>query len=262
VDSAACVQYGIVPKHLHGKMVDSIYWTIRTNQLYKNDLMLLDLLATNAWKRPIYFAAPSSVNHCVAIDSFCLVQGWVYKFMPVKADSNDYIKGMGGIDALTSYDILKNKCAWGNLNDPGVYVDPESLNNSVRPKTNFMRVAQSLQEQGMNAEAVEMLDTYIRFFPDEKVPFDMYMLPFAEIYYKAGATEKANQLVERVAEICSQDLDYYASYPPAYNTYFEEETQTALGMIRRMTMLATQFKQEELASRMDSLFNMKIGSYK
>ncbi|MEI6437101.1 MAG: DUF2723 domain-containing protein, partial [Bacteroidota bacterium] len=66
VDSAACVKYGIVPKHLQGKMVDSIYWTIRSNQLYKNDLMLLDLLASNKWERPLYFAAPSSVSHCVA----------------------------------------------------------------------------------------------------------------------------------------------------------------------------------------------------
>ncbi len=261
VDSAACVKYGIVPKHLHGKMVDSICWTIRSNQLYKNDLMLLDLLASNKWERPIYFAAPSSVNHCVAIDSFCLVQGWVYKFMPVKADNADYIQGMGGVDALTSYDILKNKCAWGNLNDPHVYVDPESLNNSVRPKTNFMRVAQSLQEQGKNKEAIEMLDIYIKYFPDSKVPFDMYMLPFAEIYYKAGATDKANKLVLRVAEIYSQNLDYYYSFAPVNTQYFEQDVQTSLGIIKRMSTMASENKQPELAAKIDGIFNMKIKSF-
>jgi hypothetical protein len=258
VDSAACVKYGIVPKHLHGKMVDSIYWTIRTNQLYKNDLMLLDLLASNKWERPIYFAAPSSVNHCVAIDSFCLVQGWVYKFMPVKADPNDYIQSMGGVDALTSYDILKNKCAWGNLNDPHVYVDPESLNNAVRPKTNFMRVAQSLLAQGKNKEAIEMLDIYIKYFPDSKVPYDMYMLPYAEIYYKAGAPDKANKLIARVAEICGQNLDYYYSFTPDNTNYFEQDIQTALGIIKRMSMVASENQQPELAAKIDTLFNMKI----
>ncbi|MEI7895912.1 MAG: DUF2723 domain-containing protein [bacterium] len=258
VDSAACVKYGIVPKHLQGKMVDSICWTIRSNQLYKNDLMLLDLLASNKWERPLYFAAPSSVNHCVAIDSFCLVQGWVYQFMPVKADSNDYIPNMGGVDAITSYNILKNKCAWGNLNDPHTYVDPESLNNAVRPKTNFMRVAQSLEQQGKMKEAVEMLDIYIKYFPDSKVPFDMYMLPYAEIYYKAGATDKANKLLERVADICSENLDYYNSFAPGNTEYFQQDVQTALGIIKRTAMVASQNKQAKLAEKLEAMFNMKI----
>ena len=261
VDSAACVKYGIVPKHLRGKMVDSICWTIKSNQLYKNDLMLLDLLASNKWERPLYFAAPSSVSHCVAIDSFCHVTGWVYKFMPVKAEDDDYISGMGGVDALTSYDILKNKCAWGNLSDPHVYVDPESLNNAVRPKTNFMRVAQSLMLQGKNREAIEMLDTYLKNFPDSKFPFDMYMLPFAEIYYKAGATDKANKLVERVSVIYSQNLDYYYAYSSQNRAYFQQDIQTSLGVLRRLSMLASENKQPALASKMDALFNTKLKSF-
>ena len=261
VDSAACVKYGIVPKHLQGKMVDSVYWKIRTNQLYKNDLMLLDLLASNKWQRPLYFAAPSSVNHCVAIDSFCLVQGWVYKFMPVKADSGDYIQSMGGVDAETSYDIMKNKCAWGNLSDPHVYVDPESLNNSVRPKTNIMRVAQSLLARGQNKEAIEMLDLYIKNFPDSKVPFDMYMLPYAEIYYKAGAPGNANKLIERIAQIYNQNLDYYYSFSPGRTQYFEQDVQTALGLIRRLSMVASENQQPQLAAKLDTMFNLKIKGY-
>ena len=262
VDSAACVRYGIVPKYLQGKMVDSICWTIRTNQLYKNDLMLLDLLASNKWERPLYFAAPSSVNHCVAIDSFCHVQGWIYKFMPVKANDADYINSMGGVDALTSYDILKNKCAWGNLNNPKVYVDPESMNNSVRPKTNFMRVAQALVEMGRKKEAIEMLDMYIKYFPDGQVPFDIYMLPYAEIYYKAGAPDKANKLIERVAEITDQNLVYYTSFTGQQAGYFDQEIQQSLGMLKRMSMTASENSQPELAAKLDKLFNQKVGTFK
>lgn len=261
VDSAACVKYGIVPKHLHGKMVDSICWTIKANQLYKNDVMLLDLLASNDWKRSLYFAAPSSVNHVAAIDSFCMVQGWVYKFMPVKADSADYIQGMGGVDAITSYDILQNKCKWGNLSDPHVYVDPESLNNTIRPRTNIMRVAKTLIAEGKKEQAIAVMDTYIKNFPDSKVPFDMYMLPYAEFYYEAGAIDKANRLMERLAEISSQNLDYYYSFTGAYRQYFEQDIQTALGILRRMSMVASDYHQTQLAAKMDTLFNMKLKSF-
>ena len=261
VDSAACVKYGIVPEHLRGKMVDTIYWTIRSNQLYKNDVMLLDLIASNKWKRPLYFAAPSSVNHCLAIDEFCQVTGWVYKFMPVKADTNDYIQGMGGVDGVTTYDIMKNRCAWGNLSDPHVYVDPESLNNAVRPKTNLMRAAQSLQDQGKSKEAVEMLDLYIKNFPDSKVPFDMYMLPYAEIYYRAGEPAKANKLIERVGEIYGQNLDYYASFGPSNRNYFDQDIQTAFGVIKRGSQLASTYKQTQVEAKLDAIFNKKINLF-
>jgi len=103
-----------------------------------------------------------------------------------------------------------------------------------------------------------MLDEYIRHFPDSKVPYDIYMLPYAEIYYKAGAPEKANQLIERVAAICNQNLDYYYSYTPGHTQYFEQDIQTTLGMMRRMSMVASQYQQPKLAAKLDTLFNMRM----
>jgi hypothetical protein len=261
VDSAACIKYGIVPKNLADKMVDTIYWTIKSNQLYKNDIMLLDLIASTNWTRPLCFAAPNSVNHCFNTDSFMLVQGWVYKFVPIKASPNDYIQGMGGVNTMLSYDILMNKCAWGNLNDPHVYVDPESMNNSVRPKTNILRTAQSLMEMGKKKEAVSLMDEYFKFFPDSKIPYDMYVLPYAELYFKGGENKKATALIERISEIYTQNLDYYFSFTGKNKEYYQQEIQTALGMIKRMNSLASQNNEPKLAAKMDSLFNLKVKSY-
>ena len=261
VDKDACLRNGIVPAYLKDKMVDTIYWTIRGNQVYKNDIMLLDFVATNNWTRPLYFSAPGSVNHVFNVEKYCLLCGYAYKFMPVKADSADYIQGMGGVDPLTSYDILMNKCKWGNLNDPHVYVDPESLNNAIRPRTSFMRTAQSLANMGKNKEASDLLDTYLKYFPDSKITFDLYMLPFSEIYYRTGDTAKANKIMARVGEIFGQNLDYYMSYPPNYRQYFQNDINTNFGMIRRIAMIARNNKQAKLAAKMDSLFNVKIKTY-
>ncbi len=260
VDKDACIKNGIVPLHLKDKMVDTIYWTIRGNQLYKNDIMLLDFVASNNWTRPLYFASPGSVNHVFNLEKFCSVTGWVYKFMPVPADSVDYIKGMGGVDALTSYDILMNRCKWGNLSDPHVYIDPESLNNSVRPKTNVMRVAQSLVSTGKKKEAVRLLNSYLNNFPDAKITYDMYMLPYADVYFKAGDTAKAIFLMRRVAQVFAQNLDYYMSYDPAYRQYFQNDVNTNMGMLRRISVMATENKQAKLAAEMDSLFKKRLKS--
>ena len=257
VDSAACVRNGIVPPYFADRIVDSIYWTIRSNQLYKNDVMLLDLVASTKWERPLYFAAPGSVAHVLSIDSFAVLEGYVYKFMPVRTDRSDRIAGLGTIDARGSYKRLKDM-KWGNLEDPKVYVDPESLNNAIRPKTNFIRVAQGLANLGLNKEAEEMLDTYIRYFPDSKIPFDMYMTPYAELYYKLGKPEKANAIVERVVQIYQQDLAYYASYSPDRREYFNDDIERALGTLNNLARLSREYKQDSVSKVADSAFNMQM----
>ena len=258
VDSAACIKYGIVPKRLAGKMVDTIYWTIKSNQLYKNDIMLLDVVASNKWERPLYFASPGSVQHCFNVDSFCLVEGWVYKFMPVKSREADYINGMGGVDEQGTYDILMNKCAWGNLNDPHVYIDPESLNNLARPKTNILRAAQTFINLGKPKDATRLMDLYIEKFPESKVPYDMYIIPFAEMYYKAGQIEKANKIMEQVTNVFSQNLDYYYSFKGKHREYFDQDIQQGLGILKRMNQITTEYKQTKLAAKIDNIFQSKL----
>ena len=261
VDKQACIKNGIVPGYLQKNMVDTLYWTIRSNQLMKNDLMMFDIISTNNWKRPIYFAASNSVNHCFNVDSFCLVQGWVYKLMPVKGNPIDYISGMGGIDPITSYDILMNKCRWGNLSDPHVYVDPESMNNSVRPKTNMLRTAQALIEIGKKQEAVKLMDTYFKNFPESKIPYDMYDLPYVEMYYRAGETQKAKALMTRLSEIFAQNLDFYFSFKGQHKDYYQDDIQTALSIIKRMSTIAGQYHDTKLAAKLDTLFNQKVKFY-
>jgi hypothetical protein len=262
VDSAACIKYGIVPKNLAGRMVDTIYWTIRSTQLYKNDVMLLDLVANNHWKRPLYFVTPSSVSHCFNVDSLCQVTGWVYKFMPVKAIKADFIANMGGVDPLTSYDLLMNKFAWGNMNDPHVYMDPESLDNLVRPKTNMLRTAQALVEIGLTKDADRLLDKYFVLFPDSRVSYDMYVMPFAELYYKIGETNKANKILERIGQIYSQNLDYYFSFSGKYREYYTRDVEQALGVLRRMNYIAKENKQVKLAEDLDRLFQQELKKYR
>ncbi|HTX89193.1 MAG TPA: tetratricopeptide repeat protein, partial [Bacteroidales bacterium] len=243
------------------RMVDTIYWTIKTNQLYKNDIMMLDMIATADWKRPFYFAAENSVAHCFNVDSFCILEGWIYKLLPVKADPADFIPGMGGVDGSGSYDLIINKFKWGNLADPHVYVDPESLNNSLRAKTNILRTAQALIGQKRYSDAIRLMDAYFQHFPESKFPYDMFDSPMAEMYYECGQPAKANQILLKITDIYNQDLDYYYSFSKEYREGFDKDIQQALGTIRHMSILAERFHQKALQTKIDSIFNIKIKSY-
>jgi tetratricopeptide (TPR) repeat protein len=181
--------------------------------------------------------------------------------MPVKATKEDFITNMGGVDPLTSYDILMNKCAWGNMNDPHVYVDPESFSNQSRPKTNMIRTAQSLIGIGKEKEAIQLMDKYFELFPDARFSYDMYTIPFAEMYYKAGETAKANRILERIARIYSQNLDYYYMFRGKVREYYTKDIEQALGILRRMNYIANENKQTRLAADLDKMFQEELKKY-
>jgi tetratricopeptide (TPR) repeat protein len=256
IDSAAIIRNKAVPAYMADKVVPSIEWEVRQNYLYKNDLMLLDIIATNNWKRPIYFANPNSISKVLGIENYCHLEGMVYKFMPVKAEN--YISGVGGVDTEGSYDIFTNKCTWGRLNVPDVSVDRESARNSIIPKQNFMRVAESLVSMGEKQKAINLLDLCLKEFPDSKIAFDMYMIPFADVYYEAGAMDKGNAIARRVLEIYRQNLDYYNSLNSRLFKYFETDYNQALTVVQRLSVMAKMYKQNDLHKEIDSLFKEQL----
>ncbi|MEA3478952.1 MAG: hypothetical protein U9R60_12275, partial [Bacteroidota bacterium] len=261
IDSATVVNNGIVPPELAAQIVPEIKWTIRQNALYKNDLMFLDFLATSNWSRPIYFANPSSMSKIFNVDKYCHLEGFVYRFMPVRA--KEYIAGIGGVASDVSYDILMNKCDWGNLGDPSVIIDRETYRNSRMPKQNFLRLAQALLNEGKSDSAIAVLDKSQEIFPPEKFHYDLLMLPFAEVYYRAGATEKGNEVVQRMFDLYSDDLRYYFSLDAAFtDTYYKEQVQQAFGVVQRLGQIAKENGQTELGNAIDSTLYQQLEFYK
>ena len=256
VDSAAVMKAGLVPEEQVDKMVKEIEWEVRQNYLYKNDLMFLDFIATNNWERPVYFANPNSISKVFDVTRFCHLEGFVYKFMPVQA--KNYISGVGGINADKSYDLLMDEFQWGNLNDPDVYVDRESYRNSIIPKQNFMRVAEALVQQGKKDSAVALLDRCMEVFPHEKITFDMYMTPFVDIYYKAGAVEKGNAVARTIFEVYTQNLDYYSRLNNRTLSLYEEDLQDALGVLQSLAGITRREGQTGLSESIDSVFMKQL----
>ncbi len=252
VDSAKCVENGIVPPEMAHLIVPYIEWEIRQNALYKNDLMLLDFLANNNWERSLYFANPSSLEKVFDVDEYCHLEGSVYKFMPVKA--KDYISGLGGVHADKSYDVYMNDYRWGNLNDPSVTVDRESYRHGRIQKQNFLRVAQALLTEGKPDKAAEVLDTCLYYFPHDKIHYDIIMMPMIEIYYDAGRIERANEEARIMMDVCDQELSYFLNLDVEFaDRYYSTEMQQNIAVLQRISEVTRDNGQDELSEEAEEI---------
>lgn len=256
VDSAACVDNGIVPLELAHLIVPEIIWEIKQNELYKNDLAFLDFLASHKWERPIYFTNPAVVNKVFDADEFIHLEGTAYRFMPIKA--KDYYDGLGGILVDKSYDILMNKTQWGNLNAPGVTVDRESVRNIGIATQNFMRVSRALIQKGEKEKAKKLVDRCFNVFPTDKIPVDFYALPFVEIYFKADAIKEGLNLSRLLLDRYIQEINYYLTFDGKWEQAYDQELSQSFAILQRISQISKEFKQEELAKEIDEFIIAKI----
>ncbi len=262
VDKEAVVRNGIVPESMKDMIVDEIVWRIpeSVSYLYKNDLMLLDFMATNDWTRVVYFTSLSDIKNVLGIDKYLHQEGLSHRFIPVLA--SDYHKDAGGVYVEGSYELLMaDDISWGNLNKEDVSIDPESRRNLLFVKQSYMRLAQSLLNRGQNDSAVAVIDKCLEFFPDEKIPYDFYMLAYPDIYYKAGAAEKGDALIDAIIANCVDNLRYFGGLNERFVPYYAETIRENLAMINEMSNIAAKNGRYELKQRLENLLDQEFNRF-
>jgi hypothetical protein len=152
-----------------------------------------------------------------------------------------------------TYEVFTN-CKWGNLNDPGVNVDRESNRNSRLPRQNYLRAAETFLMRGDKEKAVELLNTCLEFFPDNKIPYDMMMIPFVETYYQAEEKGKAGEIAGRLIEIYGDDLRYYNTLKPAFvEKNYKESAERSIRILRNISQLTKMYGDNELSAKADEM---------
>ena len=260
IDKKAVIESGTVPIKDSAKIVDKMEWTIRQGGLFRNDLMLLDLVATNNWIRPIYFANPNSHSKVLNVDKYCHLEGVVYRFKPTIA--TDFIQKIGGVNADRTYEVLMDdNVRWGRLYEDDVIVDRETDRNAGMAKQNYVRLAQALLKEHKYDSVIKVLDKGIELFPNNKFPFDYYMISWADFYYKAGAVEKANNLVDQIEARYNEDLEYYSSLDDKFASEYRDDIQEAIAVMQRLMQVTSQNNQPERAKELEEKFYEHISTF-
>jgi hypothetical protein len=253
VDSATVVNNGTVPKYLADKIVKGgIPWTINKSYIMKNDLLIFDILATNNWKRPIYFAITVGDDAYMDLQDYFQIEGLTYRLVPIKNNNYDGQTGRVLIDKM--YDNLMNKFHWGGMETPGIYMDENNIRMTMNLRNNFARLAEELLKYNEKEKALKVLDKCMMVMPKENIPYNYFMLPIVECYYKAGETTKGNKLAQELADIYTDDMQFYLTLKGKDSESVDNEKQQCMGVLQRILMMTKQYKQDALNKKIESDF--------
>lgn len=260
VDSAKVIANGTVrPEDAH-LIKDKLEWKIKRNYLYKNDLMVYDIIASNNWERPIYFSVGMGADSFLGLEKYFQLEGAAYRLVPIETKSQGMEYGHVNTDLL--YDNFMNKFTFGGIKDPDVYVDQFHILtvNIMSFRSNYCRLASQLNDEDKKEKAIQVLDRCMEELPTSKVPYDNTLIGFIQEYYRAGATEKANHLLSAMAQQSYEKLDYFFNLSPRFANGFKMEQEREVRVVQMLLGLADMGEQSELKDEIQRNFELLFKS--
>lgn len=257
VNKDKVIKNKVVNPHLYDSIVPYIDIDIEGQALYKNRLLMLDILANNDWERPIYFTGGSFGNDdYLWMKDYLQLDGMVYKLIPVKTSIADAASpiDMGVIDSNKMYNIVK-QWDWGNSESEHIYHDPETRKNSISYRTNLARLMEQLINEGDHKKAKEIIDLAMEKMPLQKFGYYTMVEPFVAGYYEVGEKEKARDILNQLMIKYQENLDYYKEFRINDQNDYYVEIVTSIERYRDLLNLMKDSKDLEYFNKHKAKFN-------
>ncbi|WP_027137795.1 glycosyltransferase family 117 protein [Gaetbulibacter saemankumensis] len=262
VNKENALKSGIVKAKDADKIVPYIDIKVSGNALYKNRLLMLDVIANNNWERPIYFTGGSfGDDDYLWMKDYLQLDGLCYKLVPIKTPidrANPF--DMGRIDSDLMYEKVK-KWDWGNSGSPDIYHDPETRKNAITYRGNLARLVQELINEDKLDKAEEIADIAMTNMPVDYFGYYTLLEPFIGAYYEIGNQEKARQLFKDVAVKYQENLIWYSSLTIANQERLFEEIYTDIQRYKALVDVLVKYDLE-FAETEGDIFNNHLMMFK
>ena len=251
------INNNIVSEKYSDLIEEEIFIKIKSQALYKNRLIMLDIIANNNWERPIYFTGGAFGDEdYLWMKDFLQLDGMCYKLVPIKTPidkSNPYEMGM--IDSEKMISIV-DKWNWGIEDKKNIYLDVESRKNSITYRSNISRLVNQLIFENKLIEAEKIIDKCMEKFPTNKFGYYTLLEPFINSYYEIKKEEKARKLFDEIAEKYQEKLFYYSGLDNSNKNKYAEEIYTDIERYRSLVDVMINFEDGEfLETRMKEFNN-------
>jgi hypothetical protein len=246
IDKEQILKTGTVPEKDAHLIVDTLKWEIGNGTLMKADLIVLDILSSNNWERPIYFAITTGSDVYLNLMSYFRLEGLTYRIVPIKNTDPTDAGTYGHINTDIMYDNLVNKFKWGNMDVEGVYLDETTLRQTRNFRNLFYRLAIKLVAEGDTTRAIKAIDKCVEVMPKSNVPYDIFIIRLAEAYYAAGANDKAENLLKQIVDQAAEKYAYYNRFKGKQRTAVHTEVEENTNIMMYAMQVAQINRQDEL----------------
>ncbi len=262
VDSATVVSNGTVSAGYEDRVLEAIEWKVSGQYILKSELVILDILANNNWERPIYFANTMPRNSYFGLEDYMQHEGFSYRLVPYKVNVDRNQFGyFGEVEPDIMYQNMMEDFAFGNMQDPSIFLDENNLRFVTNLRLNFSRLADVLAKRGDAERAEKVLDKCVEVTVNSNTPKDITLIQVTESYFEIGKEEKGLALAQQMGDNYMEYLRFYASLDKHYAATVNREINQAYAVLQQLNNISRQYKSEALGNYVDPLLQEAEGLY-
>jgi len=170
---------------------NKITWNFTNEAIYRNHLLILDIIAKNNWEKPIYFTDYNSEDNYLGLTNYLQFEGFVYKLTSEHKETENtigYIKKPELIEQFLDKIELKNT----NL----LPVEEKELVDQIR--TIYLRLSKYYLENKSNSKALITLNNCLTKFNNKISPLNFYSLDFIDLYQSLDENKKSENIKSEI----------------------------------------------------------------
>ena len=250
VDSSFIANDEIVPPQFKDLFVPQMNLQVGGNYVTKGTLMLLDLIVSNNWERPIYFNNTSLSTLGLNLEEHVVMEGLTYRLLPIRKPETMREELVNTNLAMKNY--MEN-FAFRGMNDSKVYLDEEYRRFTSNHRSALNSIALALIEEDKLADAAKLLNFGLETIPDKAVPYDLSSGQSVPLFFEVGEDEKAMEIVDKISKRSLDMITFYTKNDLGY----DRELLVSIEMVKFFIPLLEERgyteKSLELKKRLESL---------
>ena len=206
--------------------------------LFKNELMVLDMLLQANWERPVYMSISMGSDILPFLRDHLVLEGLAYRISPTATNQK--------LDVERLYDNIMHRFRYGGLSTKGIYVD-EDVKRMANAHQLIMGVLiDSLLQRGDIKRALNVCHKWQKEMPQENVPYTEYALSMARCYYMARQTERGDEIVSTLLRRSDEWLSWINTIKLSRRAGSLYNRYTWMQTMEQALVVAEQFERTEL----------------
>ena len=229
--------------------------------LYKGDLMMLEMIAHANWTRPIYVATTVGQENYMNLGDNFVQEGLANRITPFTTNvGGQPLDGMKNFDTEKTYDNVMNRFKFGNVKQPGIYLDETVMRMCFTHRRLLSQLAMNLAQEDQPEKAAKVLALCEKEIPATNVPHDFQSgsLDMARTYASIGNDAKAKEVIACLWKKSNQYLNYYCSLSPSRFAGCQRDCLLHAYILEHLAHLASQVDEklgEEYEKKLEVALN-------
>jgi len=230
-----------------------------TTYITKDDLAVLDIIGSNFYDRPIYFATTCKNEKLQGLNDYMQLEGLALRLVPIKTRSDKAlaIYGSGRADVDAIYDNVMNKWSWGNFDKYDLHVDKNYMAEVQAMKMAMLRASALMTQTGDTKRAADLAKKYFEGFPHMNFAYDAGVVPFLNVLVRGREFEDAKKHIRILGEESRQYMNFFESIDEEAMEDFRQDMGFYTRGIEDVLNLSKEVEDPVFAQEMSDL----VGKY-